>query len=47
MLENPFVNRLAIVVLFATFFVLGHDLGRNQVAQAHHNNPNCYQHPKP
>ena len=47
MTTNPFWNRIAALVLLAMVYAAGHDTGRNQAVQAHHNHPACHQNLKP
>jgi len=43
MINNPWINRIAAIVLLAMVYVAGQDSGY----RAHHNHPACHQNVKP
>ena len=47
MIDNPWFNRLAALVLLVAVYAAGIDAGRNAAVQAHHNHPACNTNLKP
>jgi hypothetical protein len=47
MTTNTMINRIASLVLLFMIYAVGVSMGRDQVAEAHHNHPACHQGLKP
>jgi hypothetical protein len=47
MTTNTMINRIASLALLFMIYAVGVSMGRDQVAEAHHNHPACHQGLKP
>lgn len=47
MITNPWINRIATLVVLVMVYAAGYDTARQEPAQAHHNHPGAHQPLKP
>ena len=47
MINNPWINRIAAIVILLGAYVAGVDAGRERAVEAHQNHPACHQNLKP
>jgi len=47
MINNPWINRIAAIVILLGVYVAGVDAGRERAVEAHQNHPACHQNLKP
>jgi hypothetical protein len=46
-MDNPWVNRITVLVVMFAIYAAGYANGRDNAVQAHHNHPACHPNLKP